>query len=137
MAVAAYGESVAAFRYRMLSEKAPTEQHRGIFTEMADEEQGHHVRLQEILTRDFAGADFVLSTEDKALVIVGPRILDVSTPAAFGQSMTYIHDSEIQTGNFYARFHDCTTRLDLKPMLKEMADECFDHASRLNQIPGF
>ncbi len=136
LAVAAYGESVAAFRYRTLCEKAPTEAHRRVFTEMAEEEQGHHEQIQALLGGEYAGADFVLSAEDKALVIVGPRTLDCSTPAAFARAMSDIHDSEVQTGNFYARFHDATSRTDLKPLLREMADECYEHAQRLLEIPG-
>ena len=135
LALAAYGESVAAFRYRTLLEKAPLDAQRKTFAEMAAEEQQHHQVAQDLLQKESPGAEFVLSPEDKELVIVGPRTLDLSNEEAFSQAMEYIYESELQTGRFYARFFEITNRTDLKPMLKEMADECFEHAERLKEIP--
>lgn len=135
LAIACYGESVAAFRYRMLAERAPTPQHEAVFIEMAEEEQGHHQALSNLLAKEFPGSDFLLTPEDKSAVIVGPRMLDIAGPAAFEKAMQHIHDSERLTGSFYAAFHDATPRADLKPLLKEMADECFEHAQRLKEIP--
>lgn len=134
LAIGAYGESVAAYRYRVLAERATTAEHRRLFDEMAEEEQGHHVVLQKLF-HELPHGDFVLSADDKALVIVGPRMIDASTAAAFEKSMGYIYESEILTGNFYAALHGGSTRDDLKSLLKEMADECFDHAQRLRDIP--
>lgn len=137
LSVAAYGESVAAYRYRVLSEKAPNENHREIFVEMAEEEQDHHVMVQELLKRQFPGSDFVLAVEDKELVIAGPRMLDVGNPEAFARSLDLICESERLTGRFYAVLHAHTTHENLRPLLKEMADECVEHAKRLEGMdPG-
>ena len=135
LAIACYGESVAAFRYRTLAERAPTPRHEAVFNEMAEEEQGHHQVLSDLLAKEFPGSEFLLTPEDKAAVIVGPRQLDIADASAFDKAMQHIHDSERLTGSFYAAFHDTTTRTDLKPLLKEMADECFEHAERLKEIP--
>jgi rubrerythrin len=136
LAIAAYGESVAAYRYRTLSRKAPTEAHRLTFLEMAQEEQGHQQVIQDLLDKEHPGASFVLSLDDKALVIVGPRLLELSGPGAFTEAMEYIYQSERLTGSFYAKFRDATDREDLKQLLHEMAQECFAHAERLKAIPG-
>jgi len=134
LAIAAYGESVAAFRYRALAERTADAPLRAVFEEMADEERGHHEMIQALLRKEFPGEDFILSESDKELVIVGSRALDVSTPEAFRRTMELLHASELRTGRFYAALHDTTDRTDLKPMLKEMADECFDHAGRLKEL---
>jgi rubrerythrin len=135
LAIAAYGESVAAYRYRTLSRKAPTEAHRSTFLEMAEEEQGHHKVIQDLLDKEHPGASFVLSPDDKALVIVGPRLLELTGPGAFTKAMECIYQSERLTGSFYARFRDATDRRDLKWVLHAMAEECFAHAERLKAIP--
>ena len=135
LAIACYGESVAAFRYRTLAQRAPTPHHESVFKEMAEEEQGHHQEVSDLLAKEFPGSEFLLTPEDKAAVIVGPRQLDISDADAFNKAMQHIHDSERLTGSFYTAFHDITTRTDLKPLLKEMADECFQHAQRLKEIP--
>lgn len=129
-----YGESVAAFRYRMLTEKATEAELRRVFTEMADEEQGHHTALQAIADKHFPGVDFVLSPEDKELVIVGPRTFDLHDEESFRRALEMICQSEIQTGSFYAALRTITELDEIKPFLKEMADECFDHAERLRQL---
>lgn len=131
LAIAAYGESVAAYRYRTLTERARKPEQRRIFEEMADEEQGHHQAVRKLLHQEFPDSDFVLTDADKALVIVGPRMFDLSGPKAFLEALDMIYESERMTGRFYAALHDLTARDDLKPMLKEMADECFEHAERL------
>ena len=81
LAIACYGESVAAFRYRTLAERAPTPRHEAVFNEMAEEEQGHHQALSALLAKEFPGSEFLLTPEDKAAVIVGPRMLDIGCGA--------------------------------------------------------
>lgn len=134
LAIGCYGESVASYRYRMLAEKATTEEHRAIFVDMAEEEQGHHEALQDIFKARFPDSDFVLTPEDKELIIVGPRTLDLSSEKAFGRALELIYESERQTGQFYTVFRDSTSLADLKPLLKGMADECFEHAERLKGL---
>lgn len=135
LTTAAYGESVAAYRYRMLSEKPFLERDRDTFVAMADEEHGHHNRLAAILKRNFPGSDFVLTPEDKEIVIVGPRTLEVPDRESFQRALNLICESERLTGRLYATLRELTTRADLKPFFKEMADECLEHVELLLQIP--
>ena len=135
LAIAAFGESVAAYRYRTLCEKAVSASQREVFEAMAVEEQGHHQRLQAILRRHFPGSDFVLSPDDKELVTVGSRMIEVHDDETFKRALELLHASELQTGRYYACLHELTDRDDLKGFLKEMADECFEHAGTLKAIP--
>ncbi|MCO6435581.1 MAG: hypothetical protein J5J06_00660 [Phycisphaerae bacterium] len=134
LAIAAYGESVAAYRYRTLIERTQSQAHRDLFARLADEEQGHHGIVQKMLKAHFADSDFLLSPEDKDLVIVGPRLLEVSDVASVGRAMEMICASERLTGRFYAALHETTAREELKPFLHEMAEECFDHARQLEEL---
>jgi rubrerythrin len=134
LAIAAYGESVAAYRYRTLIETESSQAHREVFREMADEEQGHHDRLQEFLDQYFTGSDFVLKPEEKGLVIVGPRLLAATSHTSFDQAIKMICESERLTGRFYAALLLVVEIDQLKPFLKEMADECFQHADKLERI---
>jgi len=135
LAVAAYGESVAAYRYRTLAEKTASEVHKALFAEMADEEQAHHIQVQECARRHLTSTDFVLSKADKDLIIVGSRMLDLSDRVSFEQALKVITESEWLTGRFYATLHEITTQDEVKPLLKAMADECQVHAKRLENIP--
>jgi len=134
LAIAAYGESVAAYRYRTLAEKTTSPPQRLIFQEMADEEQGHHVLIEKQLATHFPGSDFVLTAADKDLVIVGPRMLEVNDERSFAETLRMIYESELRTGRFYAALHSTCKRPDLEPLLKEMADECFEHAERIKAM---
>lgn len=133
LAIAAYGESVAAYRYRTLSAKTSNPSIHDEFIKMAEEEQGHHAAMQQLIDEYFPG-DFVLTPEDKALIIVGPRLLDANDNAALAKVMPLIIESERLTGRFYHAVRDSIPRADLRPFFKEMADECFDHADRLIQL---
>ncbi len=134
LAVAAYGESVASYRYRTLVNKVEDPDQRRTLTEMADEEQEHHEMIQGLITQHFPQSDFVLSQADKDLVIVGSRQINVSDKKSLLKAIDKIYASEHKTGHFYAAFHDCVSLEKLKPLLKEMADECFEHAERLKAI---
>jgi len=134
LVIGMYGESVASYRYRTLAEKVPSEHRRSVFMEMADEERGHHEALSKILQERFPGSDFVLTPQDKALVIVGPRMIEVTDAASANVALDMIYESERLTGNFYRALHECTPFAELKPFLQEMADECFEHAQRLTEL---
>ena len=134
LAIASYGESVAAYRYRTLVEMEFSQAHHEMFREMADEEQGHHDRLQEFLEQHFTHSDFVLKPEEKGLVIVGPRLLAATSHSSFDQAIKLICESERLTGRFYATLLSVVEIDQLKPFLKEMANECFEHAHRLEKI---
>lgn len=134
LALACYGESVAAYRYRTLAEKSTQADHSKTFQEMAEEEQGHHQQMRELLQSEYPGSDFVLSNEDKALVTVGQRMIEVTNPDSFRRAIELLQESERQTGRFYATCCRLTLRDDLQSLLKEMSDECFEHAQRLSSI---
>lgn len=134
LAILGYGESVAAYRYRTLADKAPTLALRAAFEEMADEEQGHHHFVQELIARYYPGADFVLTDQDKALVAVGSRQLNLSGPGAFARAIETICATERTTGDFYARLSENPPHPELRPVFREMADECFEHAQRVEAL---
>jgi rubrerythrin len=131
LTVAAYGESVAAYRYRTLAEKTGNDSQRRLFVQIADEEQGHHAAVQELLLKHFPDSDFILTAADKELVIVGPRMLDLSDDAALNKAMPIICESERRTGEFYAALSEVSPRTDLQPIFRAMAHECFEHAEQV------
>jgi rubrerythrin len=135
LAIAAYGESVAAYRYRILAQKTSSEQRRALFSKIADEEQHHHTLVQDELERQFPGSDFVLTPEDKELVVVGPRMIDVADRVSLKHAFELMYQSERLTGKFYATLHETTTVEALKPLLESMANECLGHAERIRQMP--
>ena len=55
LAIAVYGEQVAAYRYTVLAERVPGEPDRQMFAEIAKEEQSHRQRIQRLLDRFLAG----------------------------------------------------------------------------------
>jgi len=134
LTIAAYGESVASYRYRTLAEKTRNENHRRVFTEMADEEQEHHTHVQSLLKKHFPDENFVLTPADKESVIVGPRNLDPAEHGSTTAVLKTIQESERLTGRFYAALAEAASLTELRSIFKEMADECFDHAERLNQL---
>lgn len=136
LAMAGYGESVAAYRYRMLAEKTTDETLVAVFVEMAEEEKGHHAMVEKLLANRHPGADFVLSQEDKEMVTVGQRMLDVNDKASFDRAMELLVDSERQTGRFYTALRVCTDDPQLRSIFQAMADECVEHAHRLETLPG-
>jgi rubrerythrin len=118
----------------VLSEKAPKTPDRKAFAEMADEEQDHKQRLQKLLADMYPDADFVLTPEDKDLVVTGPRLLDVRDDAAFAEAMQMILETERKTAAFYA-FHSKTIPdKTLQSLFHELAEEGADHYQRLKAM---
>lgn len=137
LAILSYGESVAAYRYRILAERTAEPALKTQFQEMADEEQGHNEAVQAMLARHFPDADFVLTPEDKALVTVGTRLLDLAGPDSLHRAMEQIHASELLTGRIYAILGKHPPAAELEPVMQAMAEECFEHAQRLTRLaPG-
>jgi len=134
LAIGAYGETVAAYRYTVLAEKALTESDRREFAAMADEEQEHKQRLQRLLNELYPNADFVLTAADKDMVVVGPRLLDVRDAHSFADAMRMILLTERRTAAFYARM--CKTVADprLRALFHELAEEGADHYQRLKTL---
>ncbi len=134
IAVAIYGESVAAYRYGVLAEKALSEQHRKIFEEMKEEELGHQRALKLLAETHFPDSDFVLTPQDKELVIAGRRMLEVTDVASFKIAMIFLHDTEKRTGDFYCELNRLMPKGDLGAFLMEMAEECYEHGDSLLAI---
>jgi len=116
LAIGVYGETVAAYRYLVLSEKAPGEAHRKEFAEMAEEEQGHKQLLGDLLAELYPDADFVLTPEDKELVITGTRMIEVKDQASFAQAMRMILHTERKTARFYANHAKHMPQKDLREL---------------------
>lgn len=135
LTIASYGESVASYRYRTLAERAANDVGRRVFTEMADEEQGHHLLVQRVLGAEYPDSDYVLSPDDKELVIAGPRIFELGTAESFSRALEMIYESECRTGRFYDALAQLPAFAPLSTQLAEMAVECFDHAERLRGLP--
>ncbi len=134
LAIGAYGETVAAYRYLVLSEKAPTEDDRRAFAAMADEEQGHKQRLQELIADHYPETDFVLTPEDKDLVVTGPRLIDVRDAAAFAEAMGMILETERKTAGFYAQHGRHFPEARIRDLFQELAEEGAEHYQRLSAL---
>ncbi len=134
LAIGTYGETVAAYRYLVLAEKAATEGIRREFAAMADEEQGHKQRLQKLLSDFYPEADFYLTPEDKNLVVDGPRLLDVRDADSFALAMRMILASERKTAAFYARLSKLVSEEELRSLFHELAQEGVVHYQRLRAL---
>lgn len=134
LTIGAYGETVAAYRYLVLSEKAQSHEARNEFAAMADEEQDHKQRLQRLLAQMFPDADFFLTPEEKDLVVVGPRLLDVRDEADFARAMRYILGTEQRTAHFYRKLSEFISQDDLRRLFSELAEEGVEHYHRLRAL---
>ena len=136
LALAAFGETVAAYRYLVLSERAAGEADRRLFAEMADEEQGHKQKLQKILAERYPDADFLLTAEDKELVITGPRLLDVHREVSFAEALAMMLQTERKVAEFYARHCDSIANPELQTIFRQLANESAEHHHRLQELAG-
>ena len=134
LAIGAYGETVAAYRYLVLSEKAPNESERREFADMADEEQEHKQRLQGLIDEIYPGVDFVLTSEDKDLVVSGPRLLEVRDRASFADAMRLVLETERKTAGFYAQHGKLLPQSHLRELFHELAEEGAEHYQRLRAL---
>lgn len=134
LAIGVFGESVAAYRYVVLSEKAPLPAQREAFADMADEEQDHKQRLQELLAHLYPDADFVLTAEDKDLVVTGPRLLEVRDEAGFAEAMRMVLETERKTAAFYAEHGKYLPQEHLRALFHELATEGAEHYQRLKAL---
>ena len=134
IAIAIYGESVAAYRYGVLADKAASEEHRKLFAAMRDEEKGHRAALEHLGRKHFPDCDFVLTSDDKDLVIAGARMLEVGDAESFHRAMRFLHDTELRTSEFYRTLHESMHQGEIGEFLEAMAEECVQHAESLLQI---
>jgi rubrerythrin len=134
LAIGAYGETVAAYRYLVLSEKSPTTADRRRFADMADEEQEHKQQLQKVLAEKFPDASFLLTPEDKALVVSGPRLLNVHRAISFVEAMDMMIETERKTASFYARYGPLISDGTLRTLFHRLAEEGAGHYQRLQAL---
>jgi rubrerythrin len=134
LAVAAFGESVAAYRYIVLSEKAQNPRLRESFERMAAEERGQRDRLQELLQRMAPSAGYYLSPEDKLAVCVGPRLVDARDDARFDEAMRLVIASEKRSASFYARYSAYARDEAVKTLFTEYAAAGIAHVQRLRAL---
>lgn len=133
LAIGAYGETVAAYRYLVLSEKGPS-QFRDEFADMADEEQDHKQRLQKLVADMYPGQDFVLTPEDKDLVVTGPRLLEVRDESEFRDAMQLVLQTERKTARFYANHGRLMPDPGVQALFHELAEEGAEHYQRLKRL---
>ena len=134
LAIGAYGETVAAYRYLIFAERAASKSHRDAFSAMADEEQDHKQRLQALLAELYPEADFVLSERDKEMVVVGPRLLDVRDEKHFAEALDYTLATEQRTSAFYRTLSQAIRDDPLHELFKELAEEGAEHYHRLREL---
>jgi rubrerythrin len=134
LAIAAYGESVAAFRYIVLSEKSRDAKLRNSFETMAQEERLHRDRIQKILQRISPSAGFYLTPEDKLSVCVGPRLVDARDDARFEEAMRLVIASEKRTVSFYGRFALHARDAELKEAFLELARTGIERVQKLREL---
>jgi rubrerythrin len=134
LAIGIYGESVAAYRYLVLSEKAPDPSDRKQFADMSDEEQSHKQRLQRLAGQLYPHADFVLNAQDKLLVVEGPRLLEIRDQASFAQAMKLVLETERRTAAFYAQHGKGLPHKTLRDLFHELAEEGAEHHRKLRDF---
>lgn len=134
LAIGIYGETVAAYRYTVLSEKLPTEEDRKVFATIADEEVEHRQRLQDLVDKFYPGSSFYLSDEDKALVVSGPRLIDVRDIPDYRNVMQMALDTERRVAQFYRAMGHRAHTPNVQAAFEELAIEGFQHHGRLLKL---
>jgi len=134
LAIAAFGESVAAYRYIVLSEKARDARLRESFERMAHQERQQRDRIQALLQRLAPSAGYYLSQEDKLAVCVGPRLVDARDDARFDEAMKLVIASEKRSASFYARFTAFAQDEAVKALLAELAAAGIAQVQRLRTL---
>lgn len=131
LAIGIYGETVAAYRYTVLAEKVPGEQDQRTFAAIADEEQGHKQLLQRLFEKHFPGSAFALSDADKALVLTGPRLINVRDLADYREVLRITLATELRTAQFYQAMQHQARNPEIRQVFADLAAEGFQHHQRL------
>lgn len=134
LAIGIYGETVAAYRYTVLAEKIPGEEDRKLFATIAEEELTHKQRLQDLLTKLYPGSDFYLTDADKALVVTGPRLIDVRNEPDYRKVMQMALDTERRVAQFYQAMSERARSTEVRDTFHELAIEGFQHHGRLLKL---
>jgi rubrerythrin len=79
-------------------------------------------------------ADFVLTPEDKELVVTGQRQIDVRDDASFHEAMRMILETERKTAAFYAQHGKVIPDRRLQALFHELAEEGAGHYQRLKSL---
>jgi len=134
LAIGIYGETVAAYRYTVLSEKLPREEDRKLFATIADEEQTHKQRLQDLRDRFYPNSSFYITDEDKALVVTGPRLIDVRDVQDYRKVMQMALDTELRVAQFYRVMSGRARTPEIRETFEELSIEGFGHHGRLLKL---
>ncbi len=134
LAIAAFGESVAAYRYIILSEKSPNPKLQQSFEAIAQQERQQRDRLQKVLQRLSPAAGFYLSQEDKLAVCVGPRLVDARDDARFDEAMKLVIASEKRLASFYTRYAAFAKDAEVKVLFEELARTGLMQVRRLREL---
>lgn len=134
LAIGIYGESVAAYRYTVLAEKVPRPEDQQAFAAIADEEQAHKQMLQKLFDKHFPGSAFALSDADKALVLTGPRLINVRDLEDYRDVVRITLETELRTSQFYEAMRHRAQNLELREVFGSLAEEGFGHHQRLLKL---
>ncbi len=134
LAIAAFGQSVAAYRYMVLAEKAADPRLRTGLQEMAARENNRRTQLQTLQEKLFSSTCFFLDSHEKNMVCVGPRILDARDQAHFDEALKLLIASEKRIAGFYARYAAQTGRSEIKETFSTFADESLHRVSLLRRM---
>ncbi len=134
LAIAGYGESVAAYRYIVLSEKARDHKLRDSFEALAVEEREQRDRIQAMLKQRSPAASFYLSAEDKGSVCVGPRLVDARDDARFDEAMKLVIASEKRTASFYNRYAQYAHDPEVRTLFITLAATGLRHVHQLREL---
>ncbi len=134
LAIGIYGETVAAYRYTVLAEKLPQHEDRDVFAAIADEELTHKRRLQQLIDAHYPGSSFYLSDEDKALVVSGPRLVDVRSEPDYRKVMQRALDTERRVAQFYQAMSTRAHTETVRETFNDLAIEGFQHHGRLLKL---
>ncbi len=134
LAIAAYGESVSAYRYIILAEKSHSAPLRTSFEDMAQRENAQRDAIQTLLTQLFPAACFFLTAEDKSLVCVGPRLVDARDDAHFDEAMRLIVASEKRSISFYSRYAAVAAEPGVKALFEGLSGEGLERVKALRQL---
>jgi rubrerythrin len=134
LAIGIYGETVAAYRYTVLAEKVPGQEEQRTFAAIADEEQAHKQMLQRLFEKHFPGSAFALSDQDKALVLTGPRLINVRDLADYREVLRITLATELRTTQFYEAMRHQARNEELREVFTTLAEEGFQHYQRLLKL---
>ena len=134
LAIAAYGQAVAAYRCIILAEKAAQDALRRSFEAMARQKNDRRDHLQSLLEELFPSTCFFLTTEDKNLVCVGPRLVDARDDARFDEAMKLLIASEKRGISFYNRYVPLAKTAAVRTLFSTLAAEGLDRVRQLRRL---